>query len=104
LMRLAPDDLDQLLQQYDRDHQHPLNRRLHLVGITLIGAASLTVWFLPPLALTLFAAGWSAQLLGHAVEGKPPSFSRDRRFLVVGAVWYARELRALVSRSLSARV
>lgn len=87
--------LEQLLQQYDDDHQHPTNRRLHLLGITLIGASSLTVWLVPPLGITLFAAGWAAQLVGHRIEGKPPSFSRDPRFMAVGAFWYVREVREL---------
>ena len=93
--------LQQLLQQYDDDHQHPHNRRLHLLGITLIGASSLTVWVVPPLGVTLFAAGWAAQLLGHRIEGKPPSFSRDPRFMAVGAVWYAREVRELARGTLT---
>lgn len=93
--------LEQLLQQYDDDHQHPQNRRLHLLGITLIGASSLTVWFVPPLGITLFAAGWAAQFAGHRIEGKPPSFSRDPRFMAVGAFWYMREVQNLARRGLT---
>lgn len=87
--------LEDLLEQYDQDHQHPANRALHLVGITLIGASSVTVFVAPPLALGLFVAGWAAQFTGHAIEGKRPSFSRDLRFMAVGAVWYVRTLRDL---------
>jgi uncharacterized membrane protein YGL010W len=92
-------ELEELLRQYDADHQHPLNRRLHLVGITLIGASVLSVWAAPSVGVTLFVAGWAAQLAGHAIEGKPPSFSRDRRFMAVGALWYAREVGTLVGSS-----
>jgi uncharacterized membrane protein YGL010W len=94
-------DLQELLRQYDADHQHPLNRRLHLLGITLIGGSVPSVWVAPALGVTLFVAGWAAQLAGHAIEGKPPSFSRDRRFMAVGAVWYAREVGVLLGLSRS---
>jgi uncharacterized membrane protein YGL010W len=90
-----------LLEQYDADHQHPTNRRLHLLGISLIGASSLTVWFAPPVGITLFAAGWAAQLIGHRIEGKPPSFSRDPRFMAIGAVWYVREVRELLRNTIT---
>lgn len=84
----------ELVDQYDRDHHHPANRALHLVGITLIGTATALLFAAQPgVALVLFAAGWAAQFLGHAIEGKRPSFTRDLRFMAAGAVWYARLVR-----------
>ena len=91
--------LDALIEEYDRDHQHPANRALHLVGITLIGTSTLVVWVIPSLGIALFGLGWAAQFLGHAIEGKKPSFTRDRRFMAVGALWYVKTLRGLVSRA-----
>jgi len=96
-------DLAPMLEEYDRDHQHPLNRALHVVGITLIGGSVVTVWFAPPAGVGMFAAGWAAQFVGHAIEGKKPSFTRDRRFMAIGALWYAREVGSLVARALPQR-
>jgi uncharacterized membrane protein YGL010W len=93
---------EELLEQYDQDHRHPANRLLHLVGITLIGSSVVVVFVVPPLGAVLFGLGWSAQFLGHAIEGKPPSFTRDLRYMAVGASWYVRELRGLFSRALRA--
>jgi uncharacterized membrane protein YGL010W len=89
-------ELERLLEEYERDHRHPLNRALHVVGITLIGS-SLALAFLPPVALGAFGAGWAAQLIGHRIEGNRPSFTRQRRFMAVGAVWYVRTLRGFVT-------
>lgn len=91
--------LDELLEAYDRDHQHPVNRALHLVGITMIGSSTLLVWVIPPLGMALFGLGWLAQFVGHAIEGKKPSFTRDKRFMAVGALWYVKTLRGLFTRT-----
>lgn len=93
-------ELERLLAEYDADHAHPTNRALHLLGITLIGSSVALAW-LPPVALSAFASGWAAQLIGHRIQGNKPSFTRQRRFMAVGAVWYVRTVRQLVtSRSL----
>jgi uncharacterized membrane protein YGL010W len=39
-------------------------------------------------ALALFVVGWIFQFIGHAVEGKPPEFFKDWRFLFVGLRWW----------------
>ena len=41
----------------------------------------------------LFMAGWICQVLGHVIEGKPPEFLKDWRFLLVGLLWWLRVLR-----------
>ena len=89
--------LDELVDEYDRDHSHPLNRALHLVGITLIGSSVVLVVMAPPLGILLFAAGWVLQFVGHAVEGKKPSFTRDPRFMAAGALWYRKHMTAWFS-------
>ena len=90
---------DDWIAQYSHSHEHPVNRACHTVGIPLI-AVSLPLfvaalfmrdfWWLP---LTLFVAGWAFQFVGHAVEGKPPEFFRDWRFLFVGLRWWVAKLR-----------
>ena len=87
------------LDRYNASHQHPVNRALHAVGIpmifvaVLLGAASIAVAGLRLQALLLFALGWLLQFIGHWVEGKPPAFFSDWRFLLAGLAWWVRKLR-----------
>ena len=84
--------LDRLLDRYQQDHTHPLNRATHLVGIpVLLGALPILV-LRPGWGLGLLLLGGALQLLGHAFEGNTPSFVRDPRFVVVGAAWYLRRV------------
>jgi uncharacterized membrane protein YGL010W len=39
------------------------------------------------LCLLLFAAAWVGQFIGHAIEGKRPSFFKDVQFLMIGPLW-----------------
>ena len=93
-----------LLARYKDDHQHPTNRATHAVGIPMI-VASLPVMALGAglavvgggLAMlltgaSLFGVGWTLQFIGHAYEGKKPSFVDDRRSLVVGVIWWAEKM------------
>jgi uncharacterized membrane protein YGL010W len=38
-------------------------------------------------ALAAFFAAWAAQFIGHAIEGKKPSFLEDIQFLLIGPIW-----------------
>ena len=87
------------IEQYGHSHEHPVNRLCHTVGIPLIVLslplflAALFVANLWWVALTMFVVGWALQFAGHAVEGKPPEFLRDWRFLFVGLRWWFAKLR-----------
>jgi uncharacterized membrane protein YGL010W len=48
-----------------------------------------------PYALGMFLVGWGFQFLGHAIEGKPPEFLHDWRFLLVGLRWWIAKMRGL---------
>ena len=48
--------------------------------------ATLT-WPLWLTCLVVFAAGWIGQFIGHAIEGKRPSFFKDVQFLLIGPLW-----------------
>jgi uncharacterized membrane protein YGL010W len=37
--------------------------------------------------VVLFVAAWIGQFIGHAVEGKRPSFFKDLQFLLIGPLW-----------------
>ena len=87
------------IEQYGHSHQHPFNRLCHTLGIPLIAlsiplfvAAALSAlnWWIPS---AMFVAGWILQFAGHAVEGKPPEFFHDWRFLLVGLRWWFAKLR-----------
>ena len=80
-------DLRGYLDQYDADHQHPVNRSLHNLGIPTILASLVALPFNPLLAAFLFVTGWLLQFVGHAFEGNLPSFVRDPKFLAVGPLW-----------------
>jgi uncharacterized membrane protein YGL010W len=45
------------------------------------------------IGLGLFVVGWLFQFVGHFVEGKPPEFFKDWRFLFVGLRWWVAKLR-----------
>ncbi len=45
------------------------------------------------MTLGLFVLGWSFQFLGHYIEGKPPEFVHDWRFLFVGLRWWLAKMR-----------
>ena len=84
----------ELMENYRADHQNPINQACHAVGIPLIAASiplAATVVGLP-LAVPMFATGWTFQFVGHAFEGKKPSFTEDRRYLLVGLAWWTKKM------------
>ena len=96
------------IEEYGHSHQHPVNRACHTVGIPMIAlsvplfviaavqwAFALTIvpswfWWVPT---ALFVVGWVFQFIGHAVEGQPPEFFKDWRFLLVGLRWWITKVR-----------
>jgi uncharacterized membrane protein YGL010W len=90
---------NELIEQYAHSHQHPVNRFCHTLGIPLIVlsvAVAVTAVFVKGLwwwAGSLFVVGWLFQFIGHAVEGKPPEFLSDWRFLFVGVRWWLAKVR-----------
>ncbi len=95
---------------YDATHQHPINRKLHLVGIPMIlgGAVGLiaTPALSPPWLASAgaFTAGWALNIVGHAVfEKNAPAFADDPLSFVVGPIWDAQQLLARGKAFLGAR-
>ncbi|MGZ3419779.1 MAG: Mpo1-like protein [Polyangiales bacterium] len=83
-----------LMTKYAADHQNPVNQACHSVGIPLIAASipmAATVIGLP-LAIPMFTVGWTFQFVGHAFEGKKPSFVEDKRQLLVGLMWWTKKV------------
>jgi uncharacterized membrane protein YGL010W len=90
------------IDQYERSHRHPVNRLCHTIGIPLIAlslplfVAALFIGGLWPAPAALFIAGWVLQFAGHVVEGKPPEFFHDWRFLFVGLRWWIAKVQGRV--------
>jgi uncharacterized membrane protein YGL010W len=40
----------------------------------------------------LFVLAWIGQFIGHAIEGKRPSFLKDLQFLMIGPLWLLADL------------
>ena len=82
------------IEDYRQSHRNRWNQLTHAFGIPMIvvslglGLLSVVVAGLWPWALALFVIGWALQFIGHAIEGKPPEFFRDWRFLLVGTRWW----------------
>ncbi|MBL9075708.1 MAG: DUF962 domain-containing protein [Tabrizicola sp.] len=85
---------DDWIAEYAESHRNRWNRLTHTFGIPMIvvaialGMLAIFVAGLWPWALGLFVLGWALQFIGHAIEGKPPEFFKDWRFLLVGTRWW----------------
>jgi uncharacterized membrane protein YGL010W len=44
-------------------------------------------WPLWVTSLAIFVIAWVGQFIGHAIEGKRPSFFKDVQFLLIGPLW-----------------
>jgi uncharacterized membrane protein YGL010W len=44
-------------------------------------------WPLWASSLAIFVVAWIGQFIGHAIEGKRPSFFKDLQFLLIGPLW-----------------
>jgi len=61
---------------------------VNIAVLALAGyAAHAAPWPLWQLALALFVVAWIGQFIGHALEGKRPSFFKDLQFLLIGPAW-----------------
>jgi uncharacterized membrane protein YGL010W len=54
---------------------------LMVYPMTLLGSNTLMV------AAAVFVLAWIGQFIGHAIEGRKPSFFEDVKFLLVGPAW-----------------
>jgi uncharacterized membrane protein YGL010W len=52
-------------------------------------ASSVPLWMIFAGA---FVLAWIGQFIGHAIEGKRPSFFKDLQFLMIGPLWLAADL------------
>jgi uncharacterized membrane protein YGL010W len=57
---------------------------LLLLIVSWLDTLSWPLWLT---CLVIFIAGWIGQFVGHAIEGKRPSFMKDIQFLLIGPLW-----------------
>lgn len=53
----------------------------------IVNALGDLAWPLWMTSLAIFVAAWIGQFIGHAIEGKRPSFFKDVQFLLIGPLW-----------------
>ena len=80
---------------YLYEHQHPLNRLSHMIGVPIIVGTG--VLSLATLNLPLFVGGqvvgWTIQVIGHRIEGNRPVLVKHPvRALVLGPLFVLVEL------------
>ncbi len=71
-----------------------------MIGIALAFAALFAIvraldtlpWPLWLTSLVIFVVAWIGQFIGHAYEGKRPSFLKDIQFLLIGPLWLVASL------------
>jgi len=86
--------LDAYLDAYDAAHRNRWNKFTHAIGIPLIVASLVVVFFAWPWAIALFVVGWIFQFIGHACEGNSPKFLQGPVFLLIGPLWVLLEVLA----------
>jgi uncharacterized membrane protein YGL010W len=53
-------------------------------ALTWLAALATPLW---QSCLAIFVVAWVGQFVGHAVEGRRPSFFKDLQFLLIGPLW-----------------
>jgi uncharacterized membrane protein YGL010W len=81
---------ESFIEHYKAQHQHPLNKLAHSIGMPLIAISVPLFFFNWRWALLLFTVGWALQFIGHAIEGNRPAFFGNPRYLLVGPWWLVR--------------
>ena len=61
---------------------------LAFIGVFVaLSALDGLAWPLWVTSVVIFVLAWIGQFIGHAVEGKRPSFFKDVQFLLIGPLW-----------------
>jgi uncharacterized membrane protein YGL010W len=58
-----------------------------VVLLALVQALARLPWPLWTSSLVIFVVAWIGQFIGHALEGKRPTFFKDLQFLLIGPLW-----------------
>jgi uncharacterized membrane protein YGL010W len=62
---------------------------LPLLALAVVALARLDTLAMPlwQVCLVVFVVAWIGQFIGHALEGRRPSFFKDLQFLLIGPLW-----------------
>ncbi|AXK18918.1 MULTISPECIES: Mpo1-like protein [Bacillus] len=85
-------DFQKMFKKYRDDHQHPMNKFFHFIGIPTIITSIFILFVNWKLGLSLFILGWIFQFVGHAIEGKKPTFLSNPAYLVVGPIYFFKKV------------
>ena len=88
--------IDEYMTRYDHEHKNGWNKLLHAVGIPLVVAGLVLVFFRFTVGMGLFIAGWVLLFAGHRIEGNNPAFFQGPVYLLVGPMWVAKEIKELL--------
>jgi hypothetical protein len=95
-METQTNDFDAFWQEYVREHSHPLNRKLHMIGMSLALACLVAGIFKRRLSLLVLAPifGYGFAWCGHFFVEKntPKSFSHPLLSLRASALLYWKTL------------
>lgn len=69
---------------------------IFIAALVWMDSFSIPLW---QICVAIFVLAWIGQFIGHAIEGKRPSFFKDLQFLMIGPMW----LLALLYRRLGIR-
>jgi uncharacterized membrane protein YGL010W len=58
-----------------------------IVLLMMTQALATLPWPLWLTSLVIFVLAWTGQFIGHALEGRRPSFFKDLQFLLIGPLW-----------------
>jgi hypothetical protein len=81
---------------YDEDHDDPMIRNLHLVGLPLVFLSPPFMLIVPPLGLCAFVIGSVLTVASHLLAGKKPSHRWNLRYFFVGPVWWTLEVAKII--------
>jgi hypothetical protein len=102
---MPSDSHGKVLETYEAEHRHPVNRALHAVGIPVIilsTAALISPWqpfgVSRKTSLAGLAAGCGLLLAGHAVEGNRPAILMTPTAPFSALIWWARGLSKVIRR------
>ncbi|MBB5017969.1 putative membrane protein YGL010W [Chitinivorax tropicus] len=58
-----------------------------IANLALLGWLQLAGVDILQLSIVIFVLAWIGQFIGHAIEGKKPSFLQDLQFLLIAPAW-----------------
>jgi uncharacterized membrane protein YGL010W len=89
--------IDKYMSQYDHEHTNPWNKVMHAIGIPLILVGIiLAIFTFGRIGLVFFVGGWILLFAGHRIEGNKPAFFQGIVYFLVGPVWVAKEIKAVL--------